>query len=340
MVLMDGTDGPRRRLCGLLCVLVIFGALARCQEGPATRPLTQPAGPATLPSTVLVIDLGQKITMRLALIPSGKFVMGSPAGEKGRRDDEMQHPVTISRPFYMGVYEVTRGQFAAFVADTGYRTDAEKKGYCISDGRGQKLRGACWRNPGFKQTDEHPAACISHRDAEAFCKWLSKKTGRGVSLPTEAQWEYACRAGTKTAYVWGNDPAKGKRWCNEADLDYRARTPSHWDCFNWRDGYVHTSPVGKFRPNAFGLYDMVGNVWEHCSDWYDDGYYARSKAVDPMGPKRSDWRAWVVRGGCWYAGIQLSRSASRSSSTPRLPPYRGEGFRVVVNSPRKSRPLN
>ena len=156
----------------------------------------------------LSLKLGGDTTMKLGLIPAGTFTMGSPAGEAGRGSDEGPlHEVTIGKPFYMGVHEVKRGQFAAFVKDEDYRTEAEKQGWSYADGQQWgKVAGVCWRKPGFEQNDDHPVVCVSFEGCLAvLCAWLSKKTDRKVRLPTEAEWEYACRAGGRTRFYFGDE---------------------------------------------------------------------------------------------------------------------------------------
>ena len=197
---------------GVFSVLAAIGAFCSISVISCNQNAHQPTGTtkaagnaptdriADIPKE-MTIDLGNKVTMKLVRIPSGKFMMGSPAGDCWSRDQGPQHEVTLSKPFCMGVCLVTRGQFAAFVADKGYKTGAEKDGWSWAfDGKGTwyKIHGAQWRKPGFDQTNEHPVVCVSHDDALTFCEWLSKKAGRTVRLPTEAQWEYSCRAGTTT----------------------------------------------------------------------------------------------------------------------------------------------
>lgn len=327
-------------------------ACSQAADGPSTKPtaasspVSKPAGGSAFPlwdgketvsdyakraglkDTELSLDLGNRVTMKLVLIPAGKFVMGSPKEEFGRTIYEgPQREVTISKAFHMGAYEVTRGQFAQFASDSGYKTDAEKDdASLIWDGnKWATVKGASWKKPGFEQTDDHPAVCISHNDAVEFCKWLARKTGKVVSLPTEAQWEYAARAGTKTANPWGNDPDGGKGWANCVDQAAR-KTFAKGDFFSWDDGYTFTSPVGKFKANAFGLYDMIGNVWEWCGDWYDRDYYsADANTADPQGPASGTDRA--LRGACW--AFKGGRSALRFRANPdhRDSCY---GFRIVV----------
>ena len=251
------------------------------------------------------------IGMELVYIEPGSFLMGSPLNESGRRDGEgPQHRVTISQSFYLQITEVTRVQFSRFVSASGYKTDAEKKGYVSvwSVDGWKKVEGASWKNPGYLQSDDHPVVCVSWNDAIAFCEWLSQKDGIEYRLPTEAEWEYAGRAGTKTAYQWGNNPDDGRGWCNGADLTFKNKF-SGWTTFNWSDGYVYTSPVAAFKANAFGLYDMHGNVWEWCADWYGEDYYKNSPSTDPQGPSSGEYR--VLRGGSWCGLPWPCRSADR-----------------------------
>ena len=283
----------------------------------------------------LTLDLGGGATMKLVLIPAGKFMMGSPATEKDRVKDETQHEVTISKPFYMGITHVTVDQFAAFVKDSGYKTDAEKEGWSlgfeIKDGTPtlKKMDGCSWRNPSFDQKGDHPVVLVSWNDARAFCDWLSKKTGKTVVLPTEAQWEYACRAGTKTAYPWGDNPDDGKGWANCADQSLKKKlsnAPAMWTFFNWDDGFVFTSPVASFKANTFGLHDMIGNACQWCQDRYGD--YEKGAVTDPAGADTGGLR--VLRGGSWYYSSDLCRAADRHiCGAPGSRDY-GVGFRVVV----------
>jgi formylglycine-generating enzyme required for sulfatase activity len=262
--------------------------------------------------------------MRLVAIPPGTFLMGShePLATVAREykvlaarieDEYPQHPVRITRPFDMGTCEVTVGQFKQFVKAAGYLTDGEKGGkgggtfkgsegvVCKATVMQMKERGETrftWRNPGFDQTDDHPVVNVSWHDAVAFCEWLSRKEGAEYRLPTEAQWEYACRAGTTTHYYNGDDPEALVRVANVADAALRKQFPQ-WDYpLKGNDGYAFTAPVGKFRPNRFGLHDMHGNVWEWCADWYDKHYYQLKVRDDPPGPRHGRLRC--LRGGCWY----------------------------------------
>ena len=298
-----------------------------------------PAG-AELPKAIS-LDLGGKIAMKLVLIPAGEVLMGSVTADKSHpNNEEAPQRRYLTIPFYMGVHHVTRGQFAAFVQQTNYKTEAERQGWALlwKDGW-QKVEGASWRKCGFDQEDDHPVVCVSWNDAVEFCNWLGKTTGRNVCLPTETQWEYACRAGTETLYPWGASCEDGKGWCNAADRSAaRAAAGAAGDkklpglaSFDWDDGYVFTSPVGKFKANALGLYDMTGNAWQWCSDWY--GSYnvrGRSGAYDSIGPESGTYR--VTRGGSWNSGPDFCRPTARRPEPPAAS-TNALGFRVVVVAP-------
>lgn len=292
---------------------------------------------ATCPGQVLVESNAKEIKnslgMKLVYIPPGKFTMGAPETELGREAQETPHEVELTRGFYMGAYEVTVGQFKQFVTATKFRTDGERDGkgaYGIdADGKVKDMRPEfTWKNPGFEQTDQHPVVNVSWTDAKAFCRWLSEKEKKPYRMATEAEWEYACRAGTKTAYAHGDDPEGLATIGNGADATARAMYPEWSIGIKGKDGHIFTAPVGQFKPNAFGLYDMHGNVWEWCEDWYVPNSYSREKQVDPTGPATG--KAKVQRGGGWSSDAKRLRSAARIGRN--LVAYRGcyQGFRVVL----------
>ena len=280
--------------------------------------------------------LTNSIGMVLTYIPRGDFLMGSPADEANRFNDEgPQHKVYISKSYYMGTTEVTKHEFYTFVSESSYRTTAENQGWAYTfttsqgTSTGGKVNGANWLNPGFAQTNNDPVVCVSWNDAKAFCHWLSRKEGKNYRLPTEAEWEYACRAGTTEARYSNNMSNSGESWCNGADLTAKSRFPD-WTVFNWHDGYIFTSPVQSFKANPWGLYDMYGNVWEWCEDWHSDYYYANSSEADPFGPSTGTSR--VLRGGSWYKGFpENCRSADRAGISPESPTMHA-GFRVVMET--------
>jgi formylglycine-generating enzyme required for sulfatase activity len=253
------------------------------------------------------------IGMTFALIPAGAFLMGSPAGDRDASDlEKPQHRVRIAEPFYLGIHEVTRGQFRRFVDETGYSTDAEKDGRggwgCdVQAGTREQDPRYTWRDPGFVQTDEHPVVNVSWNDAVAFAGWLSRKEGKRYRLPTEAEWEYACRAGTTGRFWFGDNPEGLAAVGNVADRTLREKSPES-PGIAARDGYVYTAPVGRFRANAFGLSDMHGNVWEWCSDEYRDHYYPLLSEEAPTAS--SEPPARPVRGGSWDDEPRHCRSAA------------------------------
>jgi sulfatase modifying factor 1 len=303
----------------------LFAAVTTLLCGAAASGGMQPQ--ATQPAQELTLDLGDNVTLKVLKIPAGKFMMGSPEGEKDRSEDEAWHEVTMGKAFYMGITAVTVDQFSAFVKDTGLKTDAENEGtsfgFEITDGKlaMNTVSGGSWRNPSFDQKGNHPVVQVSWNDARAFCDWLSKKTGMRVDLPTEAQWEYSCRAGTRTAYPWGDNPDEGKGWANCRDQSLKKKlpnVPSTWTFFTWDDGFIYTSPVASFKPNGFGLYDMTGNTWQWCQDRYGD--YEKGAGASSLR---------VLRGGAWSGRPLACRSACRFASYPNI--RRGDsGFRVVV----------
>jgi formylglycine-generating enzyme required for sulfatase activity len=262
--------------------------------------------------------------MTLVQIPAGSFKMGSAESEVGRGAGEGPvHEVRISRPFWLGTHEVTNGQFRAFVQATGYQTDAEiaKPAGCLRFvvGTGQQVFDPkCnWQNPGWTAGDDLPVVCVSWRDANEFCKWLSTKEARTYRLPTEAEWEYACRAGSTTVFAFGNT-------LSSAEANFNGEQPYGHPSRGLFLGSVNK--VGPYKPNAWGLYDMHGNVWEWCSDLFDPIYYLNSPSTDPRGPERG--QSHVARGGSWTDSGAFCRSAMRGNGQPD---YRTNfaGFRVA-----------
>jgi formylglycine-generating enzyme required for sulfatase activity len=225
------------------------------------------------------------VTMKMVLIRPGKFLMGSPDSEQDRYARECpQHAVTISNPFYLGATEVTQAQYQAVMGT----------------------------NPSHFRGPTNPVETVSWYDAAEFCKKLAEKTGQPVRLPTEAEWEYASRAGSKT------------RFCSGDSDDELAKYAWHWGNSEWKP-----HPVGRKKPNAWGLYDMHGNVEEWCADWY--GEYPKGPATDPSGP--ASGYARVVRGGSFfYVGTGPFRCADRGSPAPAARNYT-LGFRCARTLP-------
>lgn len=301
---------------------------------------------------VLVNSLG----MRLVRIPAGAFDMGSDEPKarlheayphvpesrfKDFEDEAPVHRVQITRPFYLGQHEVTVGQFERFLAASGHQPES------VADGTGGygysrtydqtraekadafegRKRDYSWRNPGFAQDGDHPVVNVSWNDAVAMARWLSQTEGVRYRLPTEAEWEYACRAGTRSRYPNGDDPQGLARIANTFDAD---ATPfwTRWQdmALKAHDGFAFTAPVGRFEPNAFGLHDMLGNVWEWVSDWYGEDYYAHAPQQDPQGP--ADGQVRVRRGGSWHSWTLYTRCSFRNWNTVETR-YTLVGFRLV-----------
>ncbi len=265
-------------------------------------------------SPVVPIRNDNTLRMPLALMLPGTFPMGSPETEEERYDDETLHPVRLTEAYYLGVYPVTVGEYATFVKATGYRTEAETSGGAWGyDGRQWKKDASfTWRSPGSAQTERHPVVCVSWNDAQALVGWLNEDVATGLvySLPTEAEWEYGCRAGTQTAYFWGDDPT---RLGEHAWFEENAGGTTH--------------PVETKRPNPWGLRQVHGNIWEWCEDLH--GAYLTEAVVNPRG-SLSGGSSRVVRGGSWDLDARGCRSATRGGNDPanRITDH---GFRLAVS---------
>jgi len=267
-------------------------------------------------------------TYDLVWVESGKFLMGSPVNEQERDEDEFQHEVEISRGFWMGRYEVTNQQFGAFVEDTSYRTTAEEDGesFAWSGSEWLTFEGLTWREPVVKGSphlgEDYPVIQVSWEDCQAFLDWA------GLSFPSEAQWEYACRAGTVTRAYWGPDQTVDAcRYANVRDASMCALFEVGGTGFDCSDGYASTGAVGSFLPNAFGLYDMQGNVAEWCLDKYAEEYYSSSPSRDPVNRNGDKIRYHTgehefygdnrsLRGGSWTSLSKRIRAASRDRFHP------------------------
>jgi formylglycine-generating enzyme required for sulfatase activity len=260
----------------------------------------------------------------MVVVPAGSFMMGSPSTEQGRFDNEgPQHSVQISTPFAVGKFHVTVDEFAAFVRETGY--DSGSKCWTFEEGMFEERWGRSWRNPGFAQSGSHPVVCVNWDDAKAYVAWLSRKTEKPYRLLTEAEFEYAARAGTTTRYFFGDDEKDMCRYGNGADQTAKNRIPGNelWGFFPCNDGYAYTSPVGSFLPNAFGLYDMHGNAWE----WLEDCRHEDYNGAPSDGSARTAGDCRVIRGGSWSDYPGFLRAAFRLGDTTG---YRQDnyGFRL------------
>jgi formylglycine-generating enzyme required for sulfatase activity len=240
-------------------------------------------------------------------LPAGRFKMGDIQGG-GDSDEQPVHEVSIQR-FAIGRHEVTVGEFKQFVETSGYKTEAEKGKGCraYKSGSWQWVEDTNWRNPHFSQEDNHPVVCVSWNDATFYAKWLSKQTGQTYRLPTEAEWEYADRAGTETKRYWGNESGDACRYANVHDKTSKQENGFSWTHHDCTDGYAQTAPVGSFKPNAFKLFDMLGNVWEWTCSEYGNRYNStENKCIHQTGGRL------VLRGGAWNYGPRLVRAAGRN----------------------------
>ncbi len=271
----------------------------------------------------------------MVVLPGGKFAMGSPENEAGREENEGPLHIVSVRSFALGKYPVTRGEFAAFVSATGYKTDAEKNTpvpfqpaelgtpvACFAYKGGQDngwKAGSSWRDPGYKQEDSEPAVCLSWNDAQAYVNWLSRETGKPYRLPTSAEMEYAIRAGSSAPYPWGSAADDVCQYGNVRDVNANARFPQWKKGVACNDGALFTSAVGHYRSNAFGLFDTVGNVevWtEDCgADNYDSAPSDGSAQQSPGCERRT------LRGSSWNFAPASFRSAHREN-----PPAAGRSF--------------
>jgi sulfatase modifying factor 1 len=271
----------------------------------------------------------------MVLIPPGEFMMGSAQSPKelarlfAKYDakvewfqDETQHRVRITRPFLLGKSAVTVGAFQDFVTASGYLTEAERDGkggwgYDAAKNNFERDAKYRWNNPGWQQSPHHPVVNVTWNDAVAFVEHQTKhyrpqlSQFSGYRLSTEAQWEYSCRAGTGALFYNGNDPESLAQIGNVSDGTKRKKWP-HWKTIDAEGGHLFTAPVSQFKPNAFGVCDMLGNVLEWCEDWY--GTYGAGVAEDPTGPSSGSSR--VLRGGSWHGDANVCRSAYRFGSVP------------------------
>jgi formylglycine-generating enzyme required for sulfatase activity len=261
----------------------------------------------------------------MVVIPAGRFPMGTTRSEAGSGENERpRHEVTIAKPLAIGRFEVTRGQYAAFVAETGYKTENSCYVWQHSS-TWENQSGRNWRDPGFRQSDDHPVVCVSWQDTQAYLAWLGRKTGKAYRLPTESEWEYAARAATRTSRYWGDDMSLACEYANVHDKDAQSEHRFDWEPHDCHDAYSETAPVGKFKPNAFGLYDMLGNAWEWNEDCLSTNYI--NAPADGSARIADDCAKRVYRGGGW-SGPALPRSGVRNGNPQN---YRSQllGFRVV-----------
>ena len=280
-------------------------------------------------------EWSNSIGMKFRLIPAGEFWMGAVPGDgEADSDENPRHRVEITKPFYMGVYEVTQEQWQRVMVTT-VRQQRDKANF-----KSRTLRG---------EGSSYPVYYVSWEEAVAFCEELSRREGENYRLPTEAEWEYACRAGTNTRYFGGDSDSILYEYANYADRSCGTDASYPWIDYSHNDGFAETSPVCSFKPNTRGLYDMSGNVWEWCEYWYAKDYFSSSPSKDPQGPSEGDYSKddsfsvtvktpsgidpngprHVLKGGSWDSAALSLRSSNR------LRPIIGNltnntyGFRII-----------
>jgi len=278
----------------------------------------------------------------MVTVPGGSFSMGSsPSGissavsegakAENIQDETPQHDVSVKQ-FAMSVTEVTRDQFDAFVRATGHQAGGPCWVFSKAENKFVRSNAHDWRDPGFSQSGNHPVVCVNWNDAKAYVRWLSQKTGKSYRLPTEAEWEHAARAGTSAPRYWGYDNSSA---CRSANVTDRTRAAAHnlgtspLYVFPCIDGYVYTAPVAQFQANAFGLNDMLGNVWEWTEDCYNTSYNGAPNNGSAWLTDNCSLR--VPRGGSWDAHPWGVRSADRDGAPAT---FRNDvvGFRVSTTN--------
>ncbi len=270
----------------------------------------------------------------MLLIPAGRYRMGAAPGEEDREhlSEPFRHrsqpprTVTVAR-FAAAKFEIMRGQYRVFAEATGRGSD----GCFFWNGvEFAKDPARDWRNPGYAQEDTHPVVCVSWADASAYAQWLSQKTGKHYRLLSEAEWEYAARAGATSARYWGDDATQGCAYANGADIATQSRLPDarHWGGVLCDDRHTYTAPAGSFRPNAFGLHDMLGNAGEWTQDCWNGHYHGAP--LDGSAWATGDCALRAVRGGAWDDAPQGLRAAYRVGSPVEIRLY-SRGFRVARN---------
>ena len=262
----------------------------------------------------------------MKIVQGGRFLIGSDEGEEGRPEGPI-HEVRIDYDFAVGMYEVTFSQYNAFVEDTGH--ESEKKCTVWSNDEWVPLDDTSWRNPGYgRQPLENEAVgCVSWRDAKAYVQWLRNKTGKPYRLLSEAEWEYVARAGATTRYFWGDGTEDMCKYANVYDKVGRQASDFPWEPVDCDDGHGHAAPVGSYEPNPFGLYDVIGNVWEWTEDCHTE--YYPLQPVDGSS-HQDDGECWrrSIRGGSWITRASRQRAAFRGRD-PEDTVFVPFGFRVA-----------
>ena len=290
----------------ILLLLILYGATV-CNSTRAKTQIEQQSSPDKNEKTSDLSDsyVDDLTGMRFILIKGGCFKMGSPQSENGRKDDEVSNYKVCLDDFWMSQYEVTNGQYRYFNKDHD-----SKKYFGIDLNR-----------------DTQPVVFVNWHDSVRYAAWLSRKTGKSFRLPTEAEWEYAARGGSVSAYYWGDEQTQACAYANVGDQT-ASQNNVRVEPQQCTDGFAASAPVGSLKPNAYGLYDMLGNVWEWTADWYDENNQGMKKN-NPKGPESGQFR--VLRGGSWFSSPEYVRAAKRSWYRPDSH-NNSLGFRLVMTT--------
>lgn len=331
----------RRALTNVSSAVAVLLMLAGCSASEAQRDSSGAGVPASPTAGQTFQDCAD--CPRMIVVPAGSFTMGSTRQEqdfsvsqgRDRRYTDRENPlhgVTIARPFAVGVFEVTRDQFAVFVRDAGHVIEPGCQTYELNGAVFKRTPrdDKSWLDPGYPQAGNHPVTCLRWEDARAYTQWLARKTGQPYRLLSEAEWEYVARAGTTTYRYWGDDTndSAACRYANVADqTPHPSGKPWQSDhMYQCSDGYWASSPIGSFEPNAFGVHDIIGNLWEWLEDCANETYQGAP----------ADGSAWLtgncsrrpLRGGAFHENGAYTRIAMRGFNTSSSR-FNTDGFRVA-----------
>ncbi len=322
------------------CLLVVF--LAGCLSARDSENISAPDARQNVQTEAKHKTWTEPLTgMTFVRVSGGCYQMGQTGqGKKaliqslGKKQYQQwfgkelpRHEVCLDG-FWIGKYEVTVAQFRKFIEATNHQTAAEKRNwsYVMSSGRAKRQPDINWQQPGYDQQDSHPVVHVSWFDARCMADWLSKNSEGQYRLPTEAQWEMACRAGKNTIRFWGDTPAEACQYANGYDIALKEKKKFPWPHHPCTDGYATTAPVGSFQPNAMGLHDMLGNVSEWCRDVFDKKAYRHHSRTNPFYKQGEGTR--VVRGGGWYSAPHSMRCSVRRGNCP-MNTDDALGFRLI-----------
>jgi len=290
---------------GVAILVLVFVFWFFAHRAPAPTPVTAPAVVSVVAPEPGTAIRDCPTCPGMTLLPAGRFKQGSAGTDSGSSFDKPQHWVVIGRPFAMSTNVVTLDEFREFITATGH----DMQGCDVYDGEWKHQPQSSWENPGFVQTGSHPVTCTSWADAQAYAAWLSTKTGHRYRLPSASEWEYAARAGGEAEHPWNPDGLGACASANVADQSAARRYPG-WTVFGCDDGHVFTAPVGSFKASAFGLNDMLGNVFQWTEDCWHEDY--KSAPIDGSARTDGECSERELRGGSWFTTPAFVRASYRN----------------------------